>query len=66
MFTIEPPPFSFMKGMACLMPQKTPWTFTETTELKTSIGISTMEIRFVIPALFTRTSSRPSAALISA
>ena len=49
-----------MIGSACLIPMNGPFTFTAIMASKDSMGISSMFFLMLMPALFTRMSSRPA------
>src|SRR4026208_944249 len=65
MFTMAPPPDRRMAGTACFMPRKTPLALTFMMESHSVVLVTSEPEEPLMPALFTRMSSRPEAATAS-
>ncbi len=59
MFTIEPPPFSFMFGMTAFVPKNTPFELTDCTLSHSASEVSSTFFSIKIPALFISMSIFP-------
>ena len=61
---ILPARFSIMSGSTALAQLKAPTTWTLITRSKSSLLVSSMGLRWMMPALLTRMSTGPTSALI--
>src|SRR5581483_5819741 len=64
--TIEPPPARFIAGIACFIPRNVPIRLMSMIWRSSSSGVLSIALNFRIPALFTRTSTRPYSRSVSA